>query len=120
MRIFVYGTLKRGCSNHAHLSGQQFVREAVTAPRYRLVDCGGYPGMVPAEDAGTSVKGEVWEVDERGLEVLDLLEDVAVGLYAVERVSLLGGDAAEDVYTYIYKWSVEGLPDVGSEWVEDS
>ena len=49
---------------------------------------------------------------------LDLLEDVAVGLYALEPVELLPPFEAEDVKTYVYRWPVEGKADVGEEWKE--
>ncbi len=123
MRIFVYGTLKRGLSNHRWISDQQFVTEARTAPRYRLVDCGGYPGMLPAEEGGLSILGEVWEVDEAGRKKLDILEDVEAGLYALELVELepqAQAQGAGPVMTYIYKRPAGGLRDVGEEWREDS
>ena len=121
MRIFVYGTLKRGLSNHGWMAGQQFIAEAHTAPEYRMVDCGGYPGMFPVKLGGASIQGEIWEVDEAGRQKLDVLEDVEGGEYALEPVQLMDVDTANDgvmapVYTYIYKWSVVGMRNAGVEW----
>ena len=66
--VFVYGTLKRGLSNHGWLRGQTFEGEARTVPRYRMFDLGGYPGMVLADEGeGGAIEGEVWAVDEEGL-----------------------------------------------------
>ena len=117
-RIFVYGTLKRGLCNHRYLSGQRFVGEARTAPEYRLVNCGGYPGMLLAERDGVSVRGELWEVDDGCRERLDVLEDVAHGMYALELVTLLAPFDTVEVRTYVYRWSVEGKPSAGEEWAE--
>jgi gamma-glutamylaminecyclotransferase len=121
MRLFVYGTLKRGLSNHGWMAGQQFIAEARTAPGYRMVDCGGYPGMFPVKLGGVSIQGEIWEVDEAGRQKLDILEDVEGGEYALEPVQLMDADGGADgvmdpVYTYIYKWSVVGMRNAGTEW----
>ena len=118
-RIFVYGTLKRGLSNHRYLSGQRFLGEARTAPVYRMVDCGGYPGMFPVDKDGLPIMGEVWEVDEACRRELDLLEDVVVGLYTLEPVKLMAPFEECDVHTYIYRWPVMGRADVGEEWREE-
>jgi gamma-glutamylaminecyclotransferase len=115
-RIFVYGTLKRGLSNHRYLAGQRFVGEARTEPVYRMVDCGGYPGMFPVEKDGVSVRGEVWEVDDQCRRQLDVLEDVAVGLYALEAAILMAPFDGGDVLTYVYLWPVAGKPDAGEVW----
>lgn len=117
-RVFVYGTLKRGLTNHGHMAGQRFLGEARTAPRYRMVDCGGYPGMFAVAEGGLSILGEVWEVDAACRHRLDLLEDVARGMYALEPVALLAPFTADNVRTYIYRWPVAGFTDVGAEWVE--
>jgi gamma-glutamylaminecyclotransferase len=117
-RIFVYGTLKRGLSNHRYLAGQRFLGEARTAPVYRMVDCGGYPGMFSVSENGVSVCGEVWEVDESCRAKLDVLEDVARGLYALEPVELLAPFEDEAVKTYVYLWPVLGLRDAGEDWTE--
>lgn len=118
IRIFVYGTLKRGLSNHGWMSGQQFIGEAATAPIYRMVDCGGYPGMFPVARAGRSIRGEVWSVNEPGRTKLDELEDVAHGLYSLEPVILLPPFDDGEVFTYIYRKPVADLRDVGEEWSE--
>ena len=75
-RVFVYGTLKRGGSNHHCLAGQQFLGAGRTPPGFTLYALADYPGMVrePKDDAG--VTGEVWAVDPACLETLDRLEGV--------------------------------------------
>ncbi|CAN5816477.1 gamma-glutamylcyclotransferase [soil metagenome] len=117
-RIFVYGTLKRGLSNSHYLSGQSFIGEARTEPCYRMVDAGGYPGMYRVEESGLSIKGEIWEVDEVCREKLDVLEDVAAGLYAVEPIPLLAPYDDAPVNTYLYRWSIMGRLDAGDCWRE--
>jgi gamma-glutamylcyclotransferase (GGCT)/AIG2-like uncharacterized protein YtfP len=117
-RVFVYGTLKRGLSNHRHLAGQRFIGEARTTPSYRMVDCGGYPGMFAVERDGISIRGEVWEVDEACRARLDRFEDVEAGLYTYDPVKLLGPFEGQEVNTYLYRWPVAGRPDLGEEWTE--
>jgi gamma-glutamylaminecyclotransferase len=116
--VFVYGTLKRGGSNHGFLRGQRFLGEAITGPGYRLFSLGEYPGMVYWEGDLGHVNGEVWAVDEECLAYLDVLEGVAEGLYRRERVTLLPPFQAEMVVTFLYALSVDGRPDLGSDWVE--
>ncbi|MFZ4765639.1 MAG: gamma-glutamylcyclotransferase family protein [Roseimicrobium sp.] len=117
LSIFVYGTLKSGLSNHRWLAGQQLLGEARTKPCYRMFDCGGYPGMVRVAQGGVAISGEVWLVDVPGRVKLDILEDVALGAYALEPVAL-EEPFAKEVFTYLYRWSVSGLRDAGSDWRE--
>lgn len=120
-RIFVYGTLKRGLSNSHYLQGQNFVGTARTEPRYRMVDAGGYPGLyeVATEDGGLRIHGEVWDIDERCRKELDLLEDVAVGLYERVPVALEEPFNDGEITTYLYRWSIMGRDDAGDDWRED-
>jgi gamma-glutamylcyclotransferase (GGCT)/AIG2-like uncharacterized protein YtfP len=117
MRLFIYGTLKRGCYNHYHMAGQRFIGTARTAPRYRLYNLGGYPGMVLASD-GLSIEGEVWEIDEACRVQLDVLEGVEEGEYILESVPLLPPFDGEVVQGYRYLRSVAGKPEVGTVWTE--
>ena len=115
-RVFVYGTLLRGCTNHFYLAGQTFIKEATTLPRYRMYDLGGFPGMVEVSDEGLSIRGEVWDVDAACLAHLDVLEGIAVGEYARVMIPLLPHD--DQVEGYVWLRSVTGYPEVGTSWRE--
>jgi gamma-glutamylaminecyclotransferase len=116
--LFVYGTLKRGCSNHGYLADQTFVGLARTIPGFRLYDLGGYPGIVthPADREG--VVGEVWSVDDESLRRLDYFEGVHEGLYRREPIPLQPPFADRAIDAYISVLPVVDRPEVGNEWIE--
>jgi len=116
--VFVYGTLKRGGSNHHLMAGQKFLGAARTPPGFRLYDLGGHPGMIPKTDDRAGIFGEVWSVDVACLAQLDLLEGTAQGIYRRVPVRLLPPFADQPVETYLYAQSVAGRPDIGSIWRE--
>jgi gamma-glutamylcyclotransferase (GGCT)/AIG2-like uncharacterized protein YtfP len=116
--IFVYGTLKRGGSNHAYLAGQQFLGEARTPPGYRLYALDGYPGMIEKPDDREGVTGEVWSIDAPCLAQLDRLEGLAEGLYRRIPIKLLPPYADQPIETYLYARSVDGRRDLGPTWQE--
>lgn len=113
--IFVYGTLKRDGSRSAALRDQQFIAEVQTLPRYRLYDCGSYPGLVEADD-GLSIHGELWSVNPECVVRLDRIEAVEEGLYERRAVRLLNPHDEADVQTYFYRQSIDGLPNCGERW----
>lgn len=116
MRIFIYGTLMRGRGNAGYMAGQDFIGQASTEPCYRMVDCGGYPGMFFVNESGVSVRGEVWDVDESCRARLDVLEDVAGGEYEVAKVALLAPFDVQQVLTYIHLRADENMSDAGTVW----
>ena len=116
VHLFVYGTLKRGGSNHHHLAGQKFLGAARTAAGFRLFDAGGYPGMVAHAGDRDGVTGEVWAVDAAALARLDELEGTAEGLYRRGPVRLRAPFHRRCVDTYFYGRPVEGRRELGSEW----
>lgn len=94
MILFVYGTLRRGGSNH-HLMIEgraELLGEASTPPAFELLDLGPYPAMVAG--GATSVLGEVYVVAEPLREKLDILEDVPQ-LYYRTAITLENGLLAE-------------------------
>jgi gamma-glutamylaminecyclotransferase len=116
--LFVYGTLKRGCSNHAQMAGAAFVGEALTVPGFTLIEIAEYPGMVARPGAADGVRGEVWSVDDVGLARLDAFEGTAEGVFAREAVALqepFGGRAVE---AYLYLRDVNGRRELGALWTE--
>ncbi|MCP5560422.1 MAG: gamma-glutamylcyclotransferase [Verrucomicrobiaceae bacterium] len=115
-RVFVYGTLKRGCSNFGWIRQQQFVGEAETLPIYRMFDAGGFPALVADERDGVAIQGELWDVDAAGLARLDVLEGVAEGEY--ERVAARLPSQHGEAEIYLWLGSTLGMPEIGSCWKE--
>lgn len=112
--VFVYGSLKRGYKLHEYLADQKFRGDAVTAPVYALYDCGSYPALVCSEREGYSVSGEVYEVTQYCLAVLDEVEGVSVNLYVPQKVQLLPPFDSQTVLAYIYQQSTDNLPLISS------
>jgi gamma-glutamylaminecyclotransferase len=91
IRLFVYGSLKRGFAHHTLLGDAAREGPAVTAQGYRLVLQGSYPALVPG--AGGSVRGEVYRVSAELLARLDAFEGCPE-LYERHEVALADGTTA--------------------------
>lgn len=113
IRVFVYGTLLTGQSNHALLHGCTLVRAARTQACFELVDLGAFPGLVAG---GTvAVAGEVYAVDETTLARLDRLEGHP---HFYERKTIRLEDGEEVMAYLLPAEEVEGLPRIASgDWV---
>jgi gamma-glutamylcyclotransferase (GGCT)/AIG2-like uncharacterized protein YtfP len=110
-RVFVYGTLLAGESNHHVLGGAEFLGRARTAPAFELYTFGPYPGLVAGGQ--TRVVGEVYAVDDETLARLDWLEGYP-HLYDRGEIELEAGTAI--AYT-VRPDQVWGLPRVaGGDW----
>jgi gamma-glutamylaminecyclotransferase len=115
MRVFTYGTLKRGHRLHSHLCGQRFIGEAWTRPEFRLHNCGWYPALVESGD-GRAIHGELRDVDEATLDQLDEVEEVGNGLYERRLIPLQPPFDDSPAISYVYLGDVTGLTDCGDEW----
>ena len=115
-KLFVYGTLKRGYSRAEALRGEVFLGTAKTEARYRMYNCGNYPGLVESAE-GLSIEGELWEVSLACLKRLDEIEGVAIRLYQRAKVRLSAPHESAEAETYLYLRSIQGLPDCGARWV---
>ncbi len=74
--VFVYGTLRRGGSNHFRMAGAEFVTAGTIAGRMYRIDW--YPGIV-LDDTGDEIHGEVYAVGPEQLAALDLFEGLSAG-----------------------------------------
>lgn len=103
MRVFVYGTLMRGNSNHRYLKGCEFLGEAELKD-FALYNVKQYAGIKPRQ--GFTVKGEVFEADEAARARLDKLEEEG-SLYTAQHVSVtLNGGEACGAFVYVYNLEV--------------
>ena len=72
IQVFVYGSLKRGHSNHGFLQGADFVGAHSTRAVYTLLDLGYFPGVIAG--GTTAIQGEIYRIDDDTLHALDRLE----------------------------------------------
>jgi thiosulfate/3-mercaptopyruvate sulfurtransferase len=72
--VFVYGSLRRGGEFHGHLADARFVAEWTTPAAWEMWDLDGYPAITPGGDV--AVTGELYEVTDERLALLDELEEV--------------------------------------------
>lgn len=102
-RVFVYGTLRRGASNHRRLAGAAWVGDGTVRGRLYRIDW--YPGLV-LDDAAGEVRGEVHEVDAATLAALDAYEGSE---YRRVRVAVVGGVASGGPGTVLEAWAWEWI-----------
>lgn len=109
-RVAVYGTLKKGQSNHPILAHAHYVGHCQLT-QITLYDTGPYPGAKLRPSDGVDV--EVYDVNAETFALLDDLEDYdaqapASGLY--DRVQLETEFGA--AWVYLYNPDVSGLPEI--------
>lgn len=90
--VFVYGSLRRGAINHHMMAGgATFLGLRKTAPKFRLLDLGPFPAMIPGD---SRVHGEIWQVDNTKLAELDRFEGHP-GFYRRDTIDLDDGSSAQ-------------------------
>ena len=99
MKLFVYGTLKRGYGNNTFLRDCKFLDEAISLHARYSMSGNGIPFL--SEGGSRHVKGELWEVDESSLERIDRLEGHPDHYCRKERVFVKKSDS-ERVVAWVY------------------
>ena len=87
VRLAVNGTLMRGLELNGNLIavGASFVREARTAPRYRLWSIDDrYPAMLKVTSGGAPIEVEVWSLPAEGLATILLQEPPGLTIGKIE------------------------------------
>jgi len=105
--LFVYGSLKRGRSNHHQLHAAEYVADARTAPCFALHVVAGYPALVPGAQ---SIVGELYRVGPSAWSRLDAFEGKA---YQRDEIELANGERA---LAYLSSDPSAGDPFPGDEW----
>ncbi|RCX07884.1 gamma-glutamylcyclotransferase (GGCT)/AIG2-like uncharacterized protein YtfP [Anaerobacterium chartisolvens] len=102
MYVFVYGSLMRGYWNHPLLDNEKYAG-AATVKGYGLYNVASYPGVVRRE--GVGVRGELYDVCERTLSVLDQLEDEG-DMYIRRAVTAETDEGEAEAFIYVWNGSV--------------
>jgi len=102
-KVFVYGSLLSGLGNHRLLEDSKLIGNAITPPEFIMIDLGSFPGVVHVLEDGSTVVGEVYEVDDTTMKRLDHLEGYneehpSRGLYNRMKIPTEFGDAF--IYTF--------------------
>lgn len=112
-QLFVYGTLRRGGSNHFRMQGMAFAAPASVRGRLYRVDW--YPALVLDPDA-PAVVGEIYQIHHSSLPALDEYEGPQY-----RRVLSTATDAqGQDHEVWIWEWagSIETLqPIPNGDWL---
>lgn len=128
--VFVYGTLRAGEINDINLAAD---RHAIARPRHlgvttlagRLFDFGTYPGMVAQTGetvAETAVIGDVYEIDDALVAVLDEIEQVypgVDGLFVSREVHVeVAGERVACLYYPVTPAAAADKPEIaGGDWI---
>lgn len=101
--VFVYGTLRRGASNHWRMDGAGFVASGtVTGVMYRI---DWYPGVVLG--GNQRVRGEIFDVGQDQLAALDAFEGVSAAEVAgseYRRVKTAVLTDGGEIEAWIWEW----------------
>ena len=113
IRVFVYGSLKKGHGNHRLLEGAKSLGRCFIEGRYRMLSLGGFPGLVQSDKLESmKIVGEVYQIGEDQLRSLDFLEGHPK-FYERQKVQTPWKNA----WCYFLPESyLEGYPPVGNIW----
>jgi gamma-glutamylcyclotransferase (GGCT)/AIG2-like uncharacterized protein YtfP len=102
MKVFVYGTLKRGYGNNrACLDGARFIGEATSASPFGM-RAAGFPVIWP-DRFGHPVRGEVFEIGDEHRQACDQLEGHPNFYRRMRRRFVLDGGKKITAWVYIFQ-----------------
>lgn len=121
-RVFVYGTLRRGGSNHFRMAGADFVCAGTVRGKLYQIDW--FPGLILDDSAG-AVSGEVFEAGHDLLAALDVFEGVSAdetqSEYRRVTTTVFPENGGEPISADIWEWLGavdESKRMKGGDWLE--
>lgn len=125
--VFVYGTLRAGEINDINVAAARYDIAAPTRVgeafvHGRLFDFGAYPGLVVEQVGASPVKGDVYEIDDALVAVLDEIEEVypgVEGLFLARHTQVeVNGVLLTCRFYPVALESARGLPEIrNGDWV---
>lgn len=121
-RVFVYGTLRRGASNHFRMAGAEFVCAGSIAGKLYQIDW--FPGLI-LDESGGPIRGEVFEAGPDLLEALDRFEGVSAdetqSEYRRVTTTVFPENGGEPIRADVWEWLGtvdESKRMKGGDWLE--
>ena len=115
-RVFVYGTLRRGGSNHFRMADAELVSTATLSGRLYRLDW--YPGVV-LDAAGDEIQGEIYDVRPEQLDELDAFE----GMEYRRIRAVVKTPYGETFHAWIWEWLMpvdEAQRITGGDWLKEN
>ncbi|MDH4444114.1 MAG: gamma-glutamylcyclotransferase [Akkermansiaceae bacterium] len=121
--VFVYGTLRRGGSNHFRMAGAAFVAAGSIIGRMYRIDW--YPGLI-LDPSGYEIQGEIYQVDGPMLAALDVFEGISAGEIEGSEYRRVATEVVQHdsqvVSAFVWEWL--GMVDEsqrisGGDWLKD-
>ena len=108
MKVFVYGTLKKGFGNHGFLNNSEFISKVKTVSKsYDLVNLGNFPALI--KGGSYDVYGELYSIDSTTLRNLDYLEGNTV-LYTRDKISVCSYEDSRLVWSGVWAYMMDSPP----------
>ena len=109
MKLFVYGTLKKGYHNNYLLKNSEYMGKAITTGK--MYNVGKFPAVTSGKDI---IKGELYKIDQFTLNNIDYLEgynkdNIIESLYIRKEISVIHNRKIIKAYGYIWNSSITGL-----------
>ena len=109
-KVFVYGTLMNGESNHHYLQNSTFLGTA-TINGYQMYDVGWYPAIIKGDNL---IIGELYQVRKDDMPAIDMLEgEGTLYIKKCERVTDSKGNTTF-AFVYVYNEDVSDLKKISS------
>jgi len=114
--VFVYGTLRRGGSNHFRMAGAEFIAPATVRGRLYRIDW--YPGLV-ADDCAGEVIGEIHRLPAAMLHALDEYEGPEYRRVRMAvRCAAGDGETPREAWVWLWTGAVsESRRIAGGDWL---
>jgi len=116
MKLFVYGTLRKGCGNHEHfLRGKEPLCVDMLT-NFKMYNLGAFPAIVESTDKNDYVVVEIYEINDAELKAIDRLEGYP-RFYNRKEVSTVTGNTGFVYYQTEDKAEAYWVHIPGGDWV---
>lgn len=104
IRVFVFGTCKKGFPLHGALSRGRFLGLCRTREQFPMIVAGPWyaPMMFDEPGVGMQVSGELYELDEASLRHLDAVESVGIPGNCRKQIDVEPVDGGAPLSAFVY------------------